>query len=156
MMTIIDKLAETIKALPLDPDCTHKHLPFVYADEDIQNIVFDDIQPPFVACIPIQSGIVQDDNGILRERVTMALWFADLMDAGTAGDYDAVANERIIHKCKVNALRWGAMMSIPQSGLKLVSINGSIRAYLKNDAYLTGYMLNVTLEDMDGISRCNL
>lgn len=150
--TIIDKLADTIKALPFE-DGQKRELPFVYEDADVQNIVFDQIMPPLVACVPITSAAVQDERGFYHERITLALWFADRM-CQPAPDYDAVENERIIDKCKQRAFRWCASM-YPKKELELVSVNGSERAYLERDAMLTGYMLNVTLEEVEGYGICN-
>lgn len=153
-MTIIDKLKNTIEALPTEQGSVAR-MPFIYADDNIQNILFDRIEPPLVACVPIESAAVQDAGGIIRERLTLAIWFADRMANGTAGDYDAVANEVIIDQCKKRAFRWAASLC-PAKELRLISLNGSMRAYLQKDAYLTGYMLNVTIEELDGISRCNI
>ena len=153
MKTIIDKLADTIAALPLESGQKHS-MPFVYEDADVQNIVFDQIEPPLVACVPITSAAIQDERGEYHERITLALWFADRMCEATP-DYDARKNEHIIDKCKRRAFKWCASM-FPKKELELVSINGSERAYLQDDAMLTGYMLNVTLEEVAGIGKCSL
>lgn len=150
--TIIDKLADTIAALPLDG---LKHpMPFVYEDADVQNMVFDQIEPPLVACVPITSAAIQDERGFYHERITLALWFADRM-CENAPDYDARANEHVIDACKRRAFQWCASM-YPKGELELVSVNGSERAYLEQDAMLTGYMLNVTIEEVEGIGKCSL
>ena len=154
MKTIIDKLADTIAAIETEKG-SKKKMPFVYADEDMQNIQFDMIEPPLVACTPIESAAVEDSGGTIHERLTLAIWFADRMCQNTAGDWDARANEQIIDACKRRAFRWAVSMS-PAKDLRLVSLNGSMRAYLERDAYLTGYMLNVTIEETDGVSRCDL
>ena len=84
--------------------------------------------------------------GLCFDRAQMGISLAN---------YDAVANEVIIDQCKKRAFRWAASLC-PAKELRLVSLNGSMRAYLQKDAYLTGYMLNVTIEELDGISRCNI
>ena len=152
MRTIIDKLADTIAALPLEKGQKHP-MPFVYEDADIQNIVFDQIEPPFVACVPITSAAVSDARGMYYERITLALWFADKMCAAVP-EYDARKNEEIIDRCKRRAFKWCASM-FPKKELELVSINGSDRAYLESDAMLTGYLLNVTLEEVVGTGVCS-
>lgn len=153
MRTIVDKLADTINALPLEKGQKHK-MPFVYEDADVQNIKFDQIEPPLVACVPITSAAVTDERGNYHERITIAIWFADKMCEPTP-DYNAVMNERIIDKCKRRAFKWCASM-FPKRELELVSVNGGDRAYLETDAMLTGYMLNVTLEEVDGIGKCSI
>ena len=153
-MTIIDKLKASIEALEVEQG-SNTHMPFVYAPAEVQNIVLDGMQPPFVVCMPIESAAVEDTGGTIRERITIAVWFADLMCENVAGDYDALENEQIIDRCKRRAFRWAASLS-PAKDLRLVSLNGSMRAYLERDAFLTGYMLNATIEEMDGVSRCNI
>ncbi len=153
-MTIVDKIAKSVEAIETEQGCG-RHMPFIYDDEDMQNIRFDMVQAPLVAAVPIESAAVEDAGGVIRERLTIAIWFADAMVQATAGDFDARLNEHVIDACKKRAFRWAASLS-PAKDLRLVSINGSIRAYLRHDSYLTGYMLNVTLEEVDGISRCNV
>lgn len=149
MRTIIDKLAETIESIELPRGYK---MPFVYEDENIQNIQFDIIEPPLVACVPIQSASVSDEHGNYHERITVALWFADKMCSITP-DYNARENERIIDACKRRAFKWAASLQ-GNKDLRLISVNGSERAYLESDALLTGYMLNVTIEDKEGIGIC--
>ena len=151
MRTIIDKLADTFKTLPLIGRQKHP-LPFVYEDADVQNMVFDNVEPPFVACVPITSAAVADERNMYHERITIALWFADRMHESVP-DYDARKNEHIIDECKRRAFAWCSSM-FPKKELALVSINSSDRAYLESDALLTGYMLNVTLEEVEGIGIC--
>lgn len=151
MKTIIDKLADTIAALPLEKGQKHP-MPFVYEDTDVQNIMFDQIEPPLVACVPITSAAITDERNNYHERITLALWFADKM-CEASPDYDARKNEQIIDRCKRRAFKWCASM-FPKNELELVSVNGSDRAYLEGDAMLTGYILNVTLEEVAGTGKC--
>lgn len=154
MRTIIDKLKTSVEALEIDKGCG-KYLPFYYDDEEIQNIRFDNTATPLAACVPIESAMVQDAGQMFHERLTLAIWFADKMMYNSAGDYDALLNERIIDKCKRRAFRWAASLS-PTKEIRLVSVNGSMRAYLERDAYLTGYMINVTIEEVSGIRMCDV
>lgn len=140
--TIIDKLRRSLENVRNEQGET---VPFVYEDANIQNIVFDRIVPPFVACVPLTSSAVQAGHNLFRERITIAVWFADKM-AGLNGDYNAEENERIIDECKQRAFEWAQSLT-PAGELSLVSVNGAERAYLERDANLTGYMLNVTLEE---------
>lgn len=152
MKTIIDKLADTIAALPLEKGQKHK-MPFVYEGADVQNMVFDNVKTPLVACVPITSAAVTDERGNYHERITLALWFADKMCEGVP-DYDAMKNERVIDRCKRRAFKWCASL-FPKKELELVSVNGGDRAYLESDAMLTGYMINVTLEEVAGVGKCS-
>lgn len=153
MRTIIDKIADTIAALPLEQGQKHP-LRFIYEDAELQNITLDQVSEPFVAVTPIGSAAVSDDRGALHEQITIALWFGDQMCCATP-DYDALENERIITACKRRAFRWWASLS-PTRELVPVSVNGSQRAYLERDGYFTGYMLSVTLEEVEGVGRCQL
>ena len=152
--TIIDKLKASVQALEIEKG-SGTYLPFYYDDAEMQNIRFDFVAAPLVACVPIESGMVQDAGQMFHERLTLAIWFADAMAQATAGDYDALKNEQVIDACKKRAFRWAASLA-PANELRLVSVNGSMRAYLERDAYLTGYMLNVTIEEVSGIRRCDV
>lgn len=147
--TIIDKLRRTFDGVR---DETGRQLPFVYEDRDIQNILVGRIAAPLILCVPLTSTAIIASNGLLKERMTLAVWFADRMAQGS-GDYCAEDNERVIDVCKQRAFGWGARLT-PQNELRLVSVNGAERAYLETDENLTGYMLNVTLEEVQGYG-CN-
>lgn len=143
--TIVDKLRRSLECVKNEAGQT---LPFVYEDKDIQNILTQKLPAPLVLCVPIVSSAVTSANGLVHERITLAVWFADNMLQGS-GDFCAVENERIIDDCKQRAFKWVASLT-PANELKLISINGAERAYLEMDDNLTGYMLNVTLEEMQG------
>lgn len=148
MRTIIDKLRDSLANIK---DQSGNALQFVYEDADIRNIEFERIPAPLVTSVPLASSVVVGEHNIYREQITIAVWFADAMMQGS-GDYCATDNERVIDGCKQMAFKWLSSLS-PASELRLVSVNGAERAYLEGDANLTGYMLNVTLEETDG--RCN-
>lgn len=148
--TIIDKLARSIARKELNEGGLHP-LPFIYADLNTQNIVLDQIEPPFAAVAPLSSGTVQDEHGRYHERATFEVYFGDLMRQSLP-DYDAVENERIIDECKQRALKW--LASFPTPDLRLVSVNSARRVYLQFDAIATGYMLDVTIEEKEGYGRC--
>lgn len=150
--TIIDKLAATIERISIEPGGTKK-LPFLYDDAHMLNIRFDRVGAPLAAAILIESGVVTDATGVWHERITMGIWFADIMPQATA-DQDGRITEQVIDKCKERAFRWAASL-MPTEELKLISVNGSQRSYLDDDATLCGYWLNVTLEEVEGYGRCN-
>lgn len=141
--TIIDKLRNSLASVT---DEHGRPLPFIYEDADIQNILFDQIQPPLIAAVPITTSVVQNEHNLFNERITIAIWFADEMYQN-GGDYNATENERIIDACKQRAYEWAASLT-PANELQLVSVNEAERAYLERDANLTGYLLNVTLDEL--------
>ena len=150
--TIVDKIALTIRDAQIGKD-DQTPLPFIYADLDTQNILLDNVGVPFAACAPLSSGMVSDTHNRFHERATFEVFFGDLMEQDLA-DYDAVANEHIIDTCKRRAFKWLASIR-PASGVQLISINSAQRAYLQFDSIVTGYLVNVTLEEMDGLGLCD-
>ena len=151
--TIIDKLARTLERKELGKGGVTA-LPFLYADKGMQNVMLDNVLPPFAACVPIASGAVSDERNTYREQITISVWFGDAM-CGAFPDYDARENERIIDECKHRAFKWLASL-YGNSELELVSVNGSDRFYLEADACMTGYVVNVTLKEIEGTGRCDL
>lgn len=149
--TIIDKIARTIERKELGKGGVSP-LPFVYADLDVQNIVMDNMQMPCAAAVPLASGAVIDNNGLFHDQVTIAVLFADLM-CQPEPDYNARENERIIDECKQRAFKWLAGL-VPTNEVELVSVNGAERAYLERDSILTGYVVNVTLRELQGYGIC--
>lgn len=119
--TIIDKLAATIERKELGVD--DKPLPFVYADEGLQNIILEGVEMPFAACVPISSSAVVADDGQYHERITVAVFFGDVMtESGT--DYDGIENERIIDTCKKRAFLW-------LTSLNLIDVSSERRDFLR-------------------------
>ena len=149
--TIIDKLARTIERDELGKGGITP-LPFVYADLDTQNILLDNVGAPFAACAPLSSGMVEADHGRFRERATFEVFFGDLM-CQPLSDYSARENERIIDECKQRACRWLAILATSNE-LRLVSINSAQRSYMQFDAIVTGFLLNVTIDEMQSYGNC--
>jgi len=151
--TIIDKIARTIERPELGKGGIEV-LPFIYATLDSQNIILDQIAPPFCACAPLESSAVTDEHGNYHDQVTFALLFGDLM-CEPIGDFDAVANERIIDECKQRAFMWLASLQNNRE-IELVSINNAAREYLLDDSVVTGYSLNVTIKEIQGYGKCKI
>lgn len=149
--TIVDKIARSIERRELGKGGI-KPLPFVYADLDTQNIIVDRLEPPFAACAPLASGTVIDEHGRYHEQATFEVLFGDLM-CQSLPDYDARENERIIDECKARALKWLASLQSNKE-LRLVSVNSATRTYMQFDALVTGFLLNVTLYEVDGYGVC--
>lgn len=148
--TIVDKLARTIERKELNNGIVP--LPFIYADLDTQNILIDHTGVPFAACAPLGTSMVADEHGLWHERATFEVFFGDLMEQSLA-DYDAVENERKIDDCKRRAFKWLSDLS-PADELRLISVNSATRAYMQFDAITTGYLVNVTLEEVAGYGKC--
>lgn len=151
--TIIDKIARTIERKELGKGGV-KVLPFLYANLDVQDIEFDNIEMPCACAVPLSSGAVSDNRGNYHEQATIAVFFADLM-CQPQPDFNARENERIIDVCKQRAYKWLASLT-PTDELELVSVNGAERAYLERDSVVTGYVLNVTLREVAGYGKCDI
>ena len=150
--TIIDKLARTIERKELNNGIVP--LPFIYVDLDTQNIILDNTGAPFAACAPLYSGMVADEHGLYHERATFEVFFGDLMEQSLS-DYDARENERIIDECKRRAFKWLSDLH-PANELRLVSVNSATRAYMQFDAIVTGFLVNVTIEEVAGYGKCEI
>lgn len=142
-MSIIDKLKASVE--------TSTGLPFVYGAQGDINRALDVTDMPCVFAYLADQSAVTDENGIIRERMTMLLFFCDL----TQFDFESLENERILDNCKKRAFKWLASMRIPDT-LRLVSVNGTSRVYEEFDAIVTAFAVNVTFDEVDGISRCDL
>lgn len=148
--TIIDKLARTIERKELNDGITP--LPFVYADLDTQNIIIDNVGAPFAAVAPLSSGVAVDEHDRFRERTTFEVFFGDLM-CQPMSDYNARENERILDTCKRRAFKWLASLA-PSDEIQLVSVNSLSRAYLQFDAVVTGFIVNITIDELESYGKC--
>lgn len=151
--TIVDKLQRSLSDPRFGKGGIHP-LPFVYADQEIQNITLDAVEPPFVAVVPLSSGMANDEHGLYYDQVTLAVFFGDVM-AQAMGDYDAVENERTIDDCKRRAFMWLYSLNSNRE-LQLISVNGAERWYLEGDQVTTGYVVNVTLKELEGYGACDM
>lgn len=151
--TIIDKLARTLERVELGRGGIEP-LAFIYATEDVQNIEVEGKEPPYAICVPLSTSAIADESGQYREQITIAVWFADIMRQPIS-TFDARENERVIDTCKRRAMLWlSSLKPTPESELKLVSVDNASRAYLERDAVLTGYIVMVTLQEIESIGYC--
>lgn len=149
-MTIIDKIEESIKGAT--------GLPFYYDSPETlnQRMSGSSQKRPWVfPCAMmniLKSGAVQDQNGILRERLTVEVLFATKSDL----DFDGVQVEACeINQMKVHAFTW--LLALMRSRvLRLVSLNGTNRYYATDNAIYSAYGVNVTIDEVQGFSPCNL
>lgn len=142
-MNIIRELKESIEKAV--------NIPFVYGSAEDINRALDNAVFPCAIAVLIQQGAVTDENGILRERLTFVVSFAEL----TQFDFEAMENEDIIERCKFRAFAWlQALRS--NDKINLISVNNSTRDYIEYDAIITGYGVNITIEEAQGIGACDV
>ena len=150
-MSIIDKIKKSVE------DATG--LPFYYDTPETlnQRMSGSSAKRPwtFPCAIKniVKSGAIQDQNGILRERLTIELLFATQSDL----DFDGVQVEACeIDKMKERAFTWLLSLLRTRTGLRLVTLNGTNRYYATDDAIYSAYGVNVTIDEAQGFSPCNL
>lgn len=142
-MNIIQKLKDNIEAAT--------GLPFLYGSRGEINRVLDSAPLPCAFAYLLETTGVDDINGVCHERLTMAVFFIDK----TQFDFDAIENEDIIDRCKRTAFKW-YVSNRRSEYFRFISINNTLRVYDElADAIVTGYALNVTIEEIEGISICS-
>lgn len=143
-MNIIRKLKNNIE--------TATGLPFVYGSRGEINRILDRAPIPCVFAYLLETNAVNDTNGICRERLTLAVFFINK----TQFDFEAVENEDIIDGCKRVALKWYTANRINDE-FRFVSLNNTLRVYDElADATVTGYALNITIDEVEGVGACNV
>lgn len=143
-MSIIEKIKNSITAAT--------GLPFYYDTPQTLNIRLDRAQYPCAMLNILQSGAVTDANGILRERLTIEILFATTSHLDFDGT-DVEANE--IDGLKKHAFTW-LIKLLRSHDLRLVSVNGTNRYYATEDAIYSAFGVNVTLDEAQGFSACNI
>ena len=153
-MTIIEKIAESVhEALDTKDACgnTERVFPFYYDTPETINVRLDHADFPCAFLHVIESGVLADVNGILKERLTCQVLFA----APTVLDFDGLENEEIIDDLKRAAFIW--LQVLKRSGdLKLASVQNTQRLYATEDAIVTAFGVTCDIEEVDGISFCDL
>lgn len=141
-MSIIDKIKASIQQAT--------GLPFYYDTPQTLNIRLDRAQYPCAMLHILNSGAVVAENGIVRERLTIEVLFATTSRLDFDGT-DVEAYE--LDELKVKAFTW--LLALYRShDLKLASINGTNRYYATDDAIYSAYGVNVTIEEVAGVSKC--
>lgn len=143
-MSIIDKIQATIVQAT--------GLPFYYDTPQTLNIRLDHATYPCAMMHILQSGAIVAENGIVRERLTVEVLFATTSHL----DFDGVQVEATeLDEMKVKAFTW--LLALYRShDLKLASINNTNRYYATDDAIYSAYGVNVTLEEVAGVSKCSI
>lgn len=143
-MSIIDKIVKSIDEAT--------GLPFYYDTPQTLNVRMSngDWAFPCAMLHIIQSGALQDANGIIRERLTLEMLFATASHL----DFDGVAVENTeLDKMKKYAFAW--LLTLMRSrDLRMISMNSTSRYYASEDAIYSAYGVNVTIEEIEGVSRC--
>lgn len=143
-MSIIDKIKKSIE------DATG--LTFYYDTPQTLNVRLDRATYPCAMLHILQSGAVTDANGVLRERLTIEVLFATTSHLDFDG-VDVEANE--IDGLKKQAFKW-LIKLLRSHDLRLVSINGTNRYYATEDAIYSAFGVNVTLDEAQGFSKCDI
>lgn len=143
-MSIIDKIKKSIE------DATG--LTFYYDTPQTLNVRLDRATYPCAMLHILRSGAVTDANGVLRERLTIEVLFATTSHLDFDG-VDVEANE--IDGLKKQAFKW-LIKLLRSHDLRLVSVNGTNRYYATDDAIYSAFGVNVTLDEAQGFSKCDI
>lgn len=144
MTSVIDKIKASITAAT--------GLPFYYDTPQTLNVRLDTATYPCAMLHILQSGTAVDVNGVIRERLTIEMLFATVSNLDFDG-VDVEANELDVLKRK--AFLW--LVHLHRSHeLRLISINGTSRYYATDDAIYSAFGVNVTIEEVLGVSACDI
>lgn len=142
-MTIIEKIKQSVEGAT--------GMPFLYhAAGELNELIARCNTLPVAYSFLIDSGTIDDVNGLYHERVTIAVMFCDK----TEFDFNAIDNEQIIDRMKVKSYKWLTALR-SSAELQVVSINNTQRLYDNTTDILTGYAVNITIEDMRGYGLCD-
>lgn len=138
-MTIIDKIKRSVESAT--------GLAFLYDTPQTLNQRLDNMLLPCAMMQIVESGAVADENGIIRERLSVMVLFADKTDI----DFDGVQNEREhLDAMKKAAFRW--LLALRRDDdLRFIEGGGTTRYYADNDAIVTAYGVQVTIEETEGV-----
>jgi hypothetical protein len=142
-MSVIEKIKESVIGAT--------GLPFYYDTPQTLNVRLDTATYPCAMLHILQSGAVTDTNGILRERLIIEMLFATTSNLDFDGT-DVENNE--IDGLKLQAFKW-LLALYRSSELRLISINSTNRYYATDDAIYSAYGVQVTIEEMQGVTKCD-
>lgn len=150
-MSIIEKIKQTVESAT--------GMPFYYDTPETLNMRMSGASAKRPWCFPcamlhiVTSGAIADENGIIRERLTVEVLFAQNSDL----DFDGVQVETCeLDEMKHKAFAWLVYLRTQArtNGVRLISSNGTNRYYATDDAIFSAYGVNVTLEEVEGVSKC--
>ena len=143
-MTIIEKIKQSVEGAT--------GMPFLYhAAGELNELIARCKELPVAYSFLLDSGTIDDVNGRYHERVTLAVMFCDK----TEFDFNALENEGVIDRMKVKAYKWIQSLRM-SNALRVVSVNNTQRLYDNTTDVLTGFAVNITLEDVAGVGECEL
>jgi hypothetical protein len=88
----------------------------------------------------------------MRERLNVEVLFTTTSNL----DFDGVDVENNeLDKMKEHAFKWLLSLLRTRTGLRLVTLNGTNRYYATDDAIYSAYGVNVTLEEIQGVTACD-
>lgn len=136
-MTIIDKIRHSVEGAA--------KMKLHYQSAEQLNRIADYTDYPCAFLFLLQSQGLNIENSNYRERLQVAIFFVTRSEF----DFRSEENERLIDDCKQAAYRW--LQSLRRDKyLRLEGVNGTERVYDYFDAQLTGYAVNVTVEELTG------
>ena len=142
-MTIIDKIKNSVESVT--------GMQFVYESPQTINTRLDNMPMPCAFMNIIDQGVAIDDNGIIREQMTIQVMFCDLCEL----DFDGIDAEKILDRLKKIAFSWVAN-AMSSNEFKDKEILGTNRYYADNDAIVCAFSVSLQIEEIDGISKCTL
>ena len=142
-MTIIDKIKNSVESIT--------GMQFIYESPQTINTRLDNMPMPCAFMNIIDQGVAIDDNGIIREQMTIQVMFCDLCDL----DFDGIDAEKILDRLKKTAFFWLAK-AMASNEFKIKAILGTNRYYADNDAIVCAFSVSLQIEEIDGVSKCTL
>lgn len=138
-MNIIQKIKESVE--------NATGYPFIYDSPQTLNLRIDSIPLPCAMLDVVESGVVVDDNGVMRERMQIQVLFCAKSDL----DFDGLLNEQHrLDGLKKKAYKW--LLSLRGSEhIRLVAIGNTQRYYATQDAIITAFGVAATIEELEGV-----
>ena len=142
-MNVIEKIKNSIESVT--------GLTFYYDTPQTLNQRLDNATYPCAMLNIVQSGAIVTDNGIIRERLTVEVLFVTLSRL----DFDGLQVENDLDTMKLKAFQWLLSLMRQSHGLKIVSLNSTNRYYATDDAIYAAYGVNLTIDEVAGVSSCD-
>ena len=136
-MSIVNKIKSSVQSIT--------GLPCYYDDSGRLNMRLDYLEYPLAFFTLINNGNLNTTNAHYRERVDVARFFIK----PTTYDFESLENEAIIEECKGYALKWLQGLRLQRDLIPLYVLN-TTRVYNYADTILTGYAINIRLEETLG------
>lgn len=135
-MSLINKIKDSVE------NCLN--ITCLYDSSGDINRRLDYIDYPAAFFTLINRGNLNTTNNIYREVANVVIFFVKTSQF----DFESLENEAIIQECKTLALTW--FDSLKRNGVLRAFILDTTRVYNYGDTILTGYALNVRIEELEG------